>query len=210
MGHYLGLAHLGREALGAKGIPVHATESMIRFLSENGPWDLLIRLGNIHPTPIAPGTPIRLREGLSVTPIVSPHRQEYSDTVGYILEGSRRILYVPDTDGWDDWEMDIEDLCRGMDVSILDGTFYSGAELPGRDMTKIPHPLVTETVSRLRAIAKKRPGTILFTHLNHTNPLLDPDGKERAEIQALGFGVVEEGMRFPLRRSEIASATDGF
>src|SRR5262249_40252317 len=42
MGHYLGLLYLGREALGARAVLVHATPRMARFLRENGPWSQLV------------------------------------------------------------------------------------------------------------------------------------------------------------------------
>lgn len=47
IGHYLGLAQLGREVLGARQVPVYATPSMAKFLRENGPWKRLIALENI-------------------------------------------------------------------------------------------------------------------------------------------------------------------
>ena len=198
MGHYLGLAHLGREAFGAKGTPVYGTERMIRHLSGNAPWEQLVRLGNVSLKRIEAGEPVVLREGLTVTPISSPHRQEYSDTVAYVIEGSRRLLYVPDTDGWEEWSPTIEELCRDADYAILDGTFFSADELPGRDISRIPHPLVTQSVEMLQDVVRDRPGSILFIHLNHSNPLLDPDGEERAGIEKAGFRVAEEGMGFPL------------
>ncbi len=47
IGHYLGLAQLGREVLGARGIPVYCTPSMARFLRDNLPWSRLVAQGNI-------------------------------------------------------------------------------------------------------------------------------------------------------------------
>src|SRR5215468_2345754 len=47
IGHYLGLAQLGREVLGARRVPVYATPSMARFLRANSPWKRLIQLENI-------------------------------------------------------------------------------------------------------------------------------------------------------------------
>ena len=37
-GHYVGLIHLGREAWGTHGLPVHASARMATFLRENAPW----------------------------------------------------------------------------------------------------------------------------------------------------------------------------
>ncbi|MFM7810142.1 MAG: esterase-like activity of phytase family protein, partial [Planctomycetota bacterium] len=47
IGHYTGLMFLGHESMGAKGVPVWAMPRMGAFLRANGPWDQLVRLGNI-------------------------------------------------------------------------------------------------------------------------------------------------------------------
>lgn len=46
IGHYTGLMHLGREALGAKNVKVYAMPSMQQFLENNGPWSQLVSLKN--------------------------------------------------------------------------------------------------------------------------------------------------------------------
>ncbi|MCZ6602668.1 MAG: MBL fold metallo-hydrolase [Planctomycetota bacterium] len=198
IGHYLGLVYFGREAVGRVGPRVHATARMCRFLSENAPWEQLVRLKNISLVEIRVNEAVELRPGLTVTPIRSPHRQEYSDTVGYIVEGKKRLLYIPDTDRWEEWDLPIEQLCQEADYALLDGTFYDANELPGRDISSIPHPLVTESMRRLEGIVGKRPGSIIFIHFNHSNPLLDPDGPERAALERKGFRVAHEGMRLGL------------
>ena len=47
MGHYVGLLQLGREAMGAKGMPVYVMPRMKEFLETNAPWSQLVSLGNI-------------------------------------------------------------------------------------------------------------------------------------------------------------------
>jgi pyrroloquinoline quinone biosynthesis protein B len=37
---------------------------------------------------------------------------------------------------------------------------------------------------------------IYFTHLNHTNLALDPEGEARKEVGEKGFGIASEGMEF--------------
>ncbi len=81
---------------------------------------------------------------------------------------------------------------------MLDGTFYSADELPGRDMSEIPHPLITETVSRLESIVEKGETRIIFTHLNHSNLVLDADGHLLRDLRERGFDVAEDGMEFTL------------
>ena len=60
MGHYLGLAQFGREAMGAKAIPVYAMPRMKAFLETNGPWDQLVALKNIDIQPLQDGAAVTL------------------------------------------------------------------------------------------------------------------------------------------------------
>jgi pyrroloquinoline quinone biosynthesis protein B len=171
IGHYLGLAQLGREVLGAHSVRVYAMPRMRDFIEHNGPWDQLIHLHNIELVPIEDGVAVSLNERITVTPLRVPHRDEYSETVGFLIRGpSRSILWLPDIDKWEKWSTPLESVLARVDVAYLDGTFYDASELPGRDLREIPHPLMTETLSRLAAspmLAKVR-----FIHLNQSNPLL--------------------------------------
>jgi pyrroloquinoline quinone biosynthesis protein B len=191
IGHYLGLAQLGREVMGAHGIPVYAMPRMREFLTHNGPWDQLVRLGNIAIEPLEDGREVKLNERISITPVVVPHRDEYSETVAFIIRGpSRSILWLPDIDKWEKWTTPVESVLEGVDVAYVDGTFYDATELPGRDLKEIPHPLMIETMQRLRSQRAK----IRFIHLNQSNPALrDPKRVERD-----GFHVAAEGERRPL------------
>ena len=81
--------------MGAKDVPVWVMPLMDAFLRANGPWDQLVRYGNIQLRPLSDGTKVELGEGLSVTPILVPHRQEYSEVVAFRIAGpSRSVLYV--------------------------------------------------------------------------------------------------------------------
>ncbi|MGH9318078.1 MAG: MBL fold metallo-hydrolase, partial [Thermoanaerobaculia bacterium] len=105
IGHYLGLAQLGREVLGARKVPVYATPSMARFLRENGPWKRLVALENIELREIEIGKPVELTPSMRATAIQVPHRDEDSDTVAWLVEGpSRKILWLPDIDKWEKWD----------------------------------------------------------------------------------------------------------
>ena len=193
IGHYAGLIHLGREVMNSAGLPVYATQRMCDFLATNAPWSQLVALGNIMPCAIEPGRPIELSPLLHVTPFAVPHRAEFSDTVAYRVAGSKRkLFYCPDIDGWDRWSLDVAEIVAGVDVALLDGTFYSAAELPGRTLAEIPHPLVTETCARLERLAER----VVFVHLNHSNPLLHPASTERRIVEAAGFTVGVTGMRW--------------
>lgn len=195
IGHYAGLMYLGREALGARGVPVYATRRMARFLRESGPWSQLVGLGQIDLREIEPGKEIALTPDLKLTPLLVPHRDEYSDTVGFRVRGpTRSVLYVPDIDKWERWDRKLEDEVAGVEAALLDGTFEDAAELSGvRSLAEVPHPLVRETVARLAAFK----GRILFIHLNHTNRLLWDEDALR-ELAAKGFRVARDGEELPL------------
>ena len=177
IGHYTGLMFLGREALGADAVPVYATARMAAFIRANAPWSALVTGKHIAITEIVPDREFALG-GLRVLALAVPHRDEWTDTIGFRIRGSAgSVLYIPDIDKWEKWDRRLEDQVAAVDVALLDGTFYDAAELPGRSMAEVPHPLVPETVARLPPSLRER---VRFIHLNHTNRLLAetaaPDG----------------------------------
>jgi pyrroloquinoline quinone biosynthesis protein B len=201
LGHYTGLGFLGFEAIHAQEIPLYATPRMVDFLSSNGPWSQLVDLRNVVPVKLTPGEPLVLDEQLSVTAFRVPHRDEFADTVGYLFAGpQRRIFYVPDTDGWEHWETPLEEWLerQEVDVAIVDGTFFSMDELPGRDVAAIGHPLVIDTIKRLQEKVSAGSLRVFFTHFNHSNPVLDADGERRRQVEAAGFAVLDDGLELPL------------
>jgi pyrroloquinoline quinone biosynthesis protein B len=193
MGHYAGLMQLGREALGSKQVPVYTLPRMEKYLRDNGPWSQLVALHNIELKQLNAEQPILLTENISLTAFTVPHRDEYSETVGFKIEFSdKKVLFIPDIDKWEKWDVKIEDLIQQVDMALVDATFYSAAELPNRNMNEIPHPLVVETLARFESKPelKKR---IYFIHFNHTNPLLW-NKIEKEQIRKQGFNVAETGM----------------
>ncbi len=199
IGHYTGLMHLGHEVMGASGVPVWAMPRMKAFLSSNGPWDQLVAFGNISLMELQAGEPVRLNRRLAVTPILVPHRDEYSETVGFRIDGpGRSALYVPDIDKWERWDRQVEDLLAEVDVAWLDGTFYADGELPDRSMAAISHPFIVESLRRFRALPAVQRDKVHFIHLNHTNTALRAGSKARAAIDAAGFHVAQRGQRFLL------------
>jgi pyrroloquinoline quinone biosynthesis protein B len=173
IGHYPGLMYLGREAMNTSKVPVYGTERMRAFLTANGPWSLLVSLGNIDVHVLAPGTPVDLGDGIRVTALLVPHRAEFTDTVGYRIAGpNRKVLFIPDIDQWQKWSMNIRDVVESVDEAFLDGTFAAADEIPGRSIADIPHPLMPATRELLRGVKAR----VWFIHINHTNTQLDaPD-----------------------------------
>jgi pyrroloquinoline quinone biosynthesis protein B len=196
MGHYTGLMYLGREALNTRDLPVYASPMLCAYLAANGPWSQLVALGNISLRSIAAAVPIALSEDLRVTPLPGPHRAELSDTMAYLVHGTARSLfYCPDIDRWEQWSESLPQFLETIDVALLDGTFFSADELPGRDLTEIPHPLVRETADLLAGT----PARVYFIHLNHSNPLYH-DGAQRSWLASKRMGIGVAGQRVALGR----------
>ncbi|MCB9760662.1 MAG: pyrroloquinoline quinone biosynthesis protein PqqB [Alphaproteobacteria bacterium] len=199
IGHYTGLVHLGREVMGASGVPLYAMPRMRAFIEASGPWELLVRLGNVSLQTLTDGQGVRLADDLVVTPFAVPHRGEYSETVGFRIRGpGREAVYLPDIDKWSRWSVPVERLLAEVDLAYVDATFYADGELPGRDMAEIPHPFVQETLARLADQPAALRAKVRFIHLNHTNPLLDPDSAAQDVVRSAGMRVAEEGEVFAL------------
>ncbi len=206
IGHYLGLALLGNEGLGITDTPVYCTPRMAEFLRTNAPWSLLVDQRRIVLTPLEPETAEtteprwhEIDENFSVRLLKVPHRDEFADTVAFIFAGpSRSLLFLPDIDQWTKWDRDVAEVVRGVDIALIDGSFYSGDELPGRAIEDIPHPLIPSTMDLLQDVEDDGAARIIFTHLNNSNPALDEGGPQQQEITRRGFEVAREGMRIDL------------
>lgn len=199
IGHYTGLIHLGREVMGAKNIPVYAMPRMYEFLSSNGPWDQLVRLNNIALKQIQDGIDIQLNERISIIPFLVPHRDEYTETVGYRIEGpNRAVIYIPDIDKWEKWNVSIDSLISQVDLAYLDGTFYTDEEIPDRNIAEIPHPFIMESIRRFERLPNSDKVKIRFIHLNHTNPALITGSNAQKYTKKKGFGIAEELEQFEL------------
>lgn len=203
IGHYTGLMYLGREAMGAQRMPVWCSPRMADFLRNHGPWSQLVKLGNIELHPYQADQAVELEPGLRLTPLAVPHRDEFSDTHGFLVEyqGDGRegragsLLFLPDIDQWERWERRIEDFLQPGAHLLLDGTFWSGAELPNRDLSEIPHPLVSQSIELLRGPLANSGASVRFFHLNHSNPLWNHSGPEARTLRKAGFRLAEQGER---------------
>ena len=199
IGHYTGLMHFGREAAGTDRVPVYAMPRMKEFLSSNGPWDQLVRLQNIELIGLTDAKAVRLGPNLRVTPFIVPHRDEYSETVGFRIDGpNRSAVFIPDIDKWGLWDTDVRDVVRSVDYAFLDATFFRDGELGGRDMSKIRHPFVSESMELFEEFDRQDRARVIFIHMNHTNPLLFDGSREQADVEQRGFRFAREGMRLEL------------
>lgn len=208
-GHYLGLASLGREAYGARGQRLFASERLASFLERNGPWSLSTDTGAFDLARLEPGRPLELADDLSIESLLVPHRDEFSDTFAFVVRGpNAALLYLPDIDkweAWDAWDLDdgaharrIEDVIAGVDHALVDGTFFDASEIPGRAMSEIPHPFVVESLTRFASLPDAERAKVHFTHLNHSNPVADPASAAARAVREAGMSVARDGQVFGL------------
>lgn len=193
IGHYTGLMYLGRESMNAKAVRVYAMPGMHEFLQSNGPWEQLVTLENIHLKPIKEDSVIKLNDRISVSAFTVPHRDEFSETVGYrIKTQNRSLVFIPDIDKWEKWDRKILDLVNENDYLFLDGTFYKNGEIPGRNMSDIPHPFIEESMILFFGLSQNEKQKIFFIHFNHTNPALLENSEAQKEIYKAGFSLAKE------------------
>jgi pyrroloquinoline quinone biosynthesis protein B len=191
-GHYIGLPLLGLEVMHRQGIPVYVMPQMESFLRNNAPFSQLISLGNIQLLSLSENIPVPLG-AISITPLPVQHRNEFSETVGFSIKGKEKsILYIPDIDSWEG--IDICQLIKEHEVALLDGTFYDRKELKNRKISKIPHPTIRESMDKFAALNSGEKRKIHFTHLNHTNPLLDANSEAYNHFSSSGFNLTVDGL----------------
>ena len=198
IGHYTGLMQVGHEVMGAKDVPVYATPRMKNFFETNGPWSQLVNYNNIQLRDLVADQAVQLTNNISVTPIIVPHRDEYTEALGFIINvNQKKALFIPDIDKWEKWGTDIRMLIQEMEYAFLDASFYDDQEMEGRDMSAIPHPFVDESMALFNDLSAEDKAKVIFIHFNHTNPLLLPNSPEHATVIKNGFKVAMEGQVFP-------------
>lgn len=194
IGHYTGLVYLGKEAVNAKKVPVYAMSKMKGFLENNGPWSQLVDNQNIAITPLENNKEIKITAQLKVIPLTVPHRDEYSETVGYKIIGpTKKVLFIPDIDKWQKWKTSIVSEIEKVDYAFLDATFYDAEEINNRDISEIPHPFVVESMELFKNLSPREKKKVHFIHFNHTNPLLNNKSKQAQEVLANGFAIATKG-----------------
>jgi hypothetical protein len=92
IGHYTGLMYLGRESMNASAVRTYAMPRMKLMLEQNAPWSQLVSLKNVALTAIFDKTPVKLADDITVEPFLVPHRDEFSETVGFRITARGRKL----------------------------------------------------------------------------------------------------------------------
>lgn len=201
LGHVDGLGLFGRETMSARGIPLHSSPSMQNLIKSTPAWSLLLEQGVFELTDIGH---VEI-DDVVIESIAIPHRAELSDMHAFVIRGKEHsVLFLPDHDSWDQTlaahkASSIREWLKRLEINhaFLDGTFWSGDELQGRDMSVVPHPTIQDSLARL---GQKQSGDpeIYFTHLNHTNPAYWENGVEYQQITQFGWRVSSEGLRINL------------
>ncbi|MHA1125643.1 MAG: MBL fold metallo-hydrolase [Candidatus Heimdallarchaeota archaeon] len=183
-GHCSGLWSLGKECCDAREVMVYCSKKMEGFLKNNHPFKHLLERNNLSLSIMETNQDYPF-ENFSISTFDVPHRNEYADTVGYIINHTKKILYLPDLDVWTD---ELVTLVNSVDLALIDGSFISHDELPR--LTKVPHPPIKKTME----FFKETNTEIYFTHFNHTNPVLQKNGKERENVLKKGFKLTYDGL----------------
>lgn len=192
IGHYSGLMYLGKEAMNAKSIPVFAMPRMKKFLEESAPWSQLVSTSNISIRELAIGKSEQLTLNIAVTPFTVPHRDEYSETVGFIIEGpTKKALFIPDIDKWEKWKASIIEEIKKVDYAFIDATFFDAEEIDNRDIREIPHPFVIESMELFANLSAAEKNKIYFIHFNHSNPVLNSESKQAKQVMDNGFNLAK-------------------
>ncbi len=199
IGHYIGLTNFGLEIMNLNRIPIYLMPQMRNFVQNNDMLNQLILNNNIEIHNLSNNKPISINPTFEVIPFEVPHRNELSETVGFKIKGVKEsAIYIPDIDTWDNWEEKLIELVYSNNILFIDGTFYVKEEIKNRDVSKIPHPEITETMKLLSDLdcdIKKR---VYFTHLNHTNDVLRKYTSSYKEVINSGFNVAEEQQKFSI------------
>jgi pyrroloquinoline quinone biosynthesis protein B len=179
---------LGREVINTNNVDVYAMPMMFNFLNVNAPWNQLIINNNIRLNSLSNNIPVILTDNISVTPFLVPHRSEITETVGYKITGpNKTLVFIPDIDNWDEIILKI---VVATDVALVDGTFFYADELPEREISEIQHPFITESMKLFNQLSQK--DKIHFIHFNHTNPIINSEGKTRKMVKESGFKIAQE------------------
>ena len=189
-------------------IPVYAPPDLIEFMF--GSRDRSNFFGNIGRLAMDYVDPIGLKEEKIVEPLpglkISGFKIEHTDrlddgshfpssTYGYEIQTDEaRFVYTPDIGSLSD---EVLTRIEGADLFMLDASFWWNDELSrisglAKTSYDLGHVPVEESVEILRG---KGIGRVIYTHLNHTNPLMDPEHPATSILEKRGFETAFDGMR---------------
>ena len=85
-----------------------------------------------------------------------------------------------------------------MDYAFLDAGFFSETEIDNRDISEIPHPTILESMELFDSLSSTEKDKVWFIHMNHTNPMLNPESEESRLVISNGYHIARFKDIFPL------------
>ena len=202
LGHIEGIGQLGKPVMGLREVDVYLSPNNKDIFDNRSDIVLMEDEGNIRTHSKNFYHPFEPKDGcgFSLQFIPIPHRSELGDNAAIIIKAEEKsILFMPDQDSWGDTldyhsKDNIRDFLKMFDIdeALIDGTFWSMDELPGRDISKIPHPTIKDSI-KLLGRKKEEDPEISFLHLNHSNPVNDLGSKQRKIVEKNGWRISEMG-----------------
>ena len=126
---------------------------------------------------------------------------EGEQTIGVALTaGGATAYYIP---GCAKLTPALEDRLRGAEMVIFDGTVWLNDEMARQGVgqktgARMGHMSMTGDTGSIAAFAPLDVRRKIFVHMNNTNPVLDPTTPERAEVEAAGWIIADDGMELTL------------
>ena len=192
-------------------IPVYAPPDLIGFMfGSQGRSSFFGDIGRlsrnyVKPFELETEKVVEPLPGLKVSGFLIDHTDRLEDgshfpssTYGYEIEAEgTKFVYTPDIGLLSD---DVLSRVKGADLYMLDATFWWDDELArisGLAMTSfdLGHVPVEESIEILQG---RDIGRVVFTHINHTNPLLNPAQSMASILVDKGFEAAYDGMRIEL------------
>ena len=197
LGHIEGIGQFGKPVMGLKELPIYLSQMNNDSIQKRNDIRLMIEEGNIRLLSRNHFQPTN-DCGFTLEFISIPHRSELGDTSAILIKGPKKnLLFMPDQDSWSDTldsfsVRSIRELLTSLriDIALVDGTFWNLNELPGRDLSKIPHPTIEDSIHYL-GMKKINDPDISFIHLNHSNPVNDHNSEERKLVESYGWSICE-------------------
>jgi pyrroloquinoline quinone biosynthesis protein B len=164
-------------------------------------WHQVQADGSGFTVPGAAGLRFRAMPLKSKAPPYSPHRDDphEGDNIGVVIEdlhSGGKLFYAP---GLAAIEPHLAPQMEAADCLLVDGTFWTDDEMLSLGISRkrardIGHLAQSGEDGMIAALARfSKPRKVLI-HINNTNPILDEDSPQRAELAAQRIEVAHDGM----------------
>ena len=195
-----------------KPLDVWCTPQVHEDLTVGNPiFNVLSHFCTVHWQPVTPGQgfAVPAAPGLRFMPVplsskappYSPHRENPhpGDNLGMLIEDTasgHKVFYAP---GFGAMETHLDPFLADADCVLLDGTFWTDTEMidlgiapkTARSIGHLPQSGAGGMIELLAGYPKPRK---VLIHINNTNPILDEDSPERAELTRAGIELAYDGM----------------